>query len=33
MKEDAVIRNLILITIGLDTDYEGTVQYDNINLK
>lgn len=33
MKADAVITNLILITIGLETDYEGTVQYDNINLK
>jgi hypothetical protein len=32
MKADAVITNLILITIGLETDYEGTVQYDNINL-
>lgn len=32
MKIDASIRNVILITIGLKTDYSGTIQYDNINL-
>ena len=28
---DAVMRNLILITIGIDTAYQGTIAYDNIS--
>lgn len=30
---DAVMRNLILITIGLDSDYKGKVLYDNVSFK
>lgn len=33
MSEAASIRNLILITIGIDSDYRGSIAYDNINLR
>jgi hypothetical protein len=28
-----MVRNLILITIGIGTDYEGSIYYDNINFR
>lgn len=33
MKPDAVLRNLVLITIGLETDYSGIIAYDNITFE
>lgn len=30
---DAVMRNLILITIGLESDYQGKVLYDNVSFQ
>lgn len=33
LKPDAVLRNLILITIGAGADYEGVILYDNITFK
>lgn len=33
ISSDAIIRNLIFITVGEDTDYAGTIYYDNINLQ
>lgn len=33
LRPGAVMRNLIIITIGIDTDYEGLICYDNIAFK
>jgi endoglucanase len=33
IKPDAIIRNLILITIGADTDYNGRIFFDNITFN
>jgi hypothetical protein len=33
LKSGAMVRNLILITIGIGTDYEGSIYYDNINFR
>jgi endoglucanase len=33
LQPGAVVRNLILITVGIGTDYEGSVYYDNITFE
>ena len=31
--DNSVLRNLIFVTLGIDTDYKGTLYYDNINFR
>lgn len=33
MNANAVLRNLILITVGIETDYSGLIAYDNITFE
>ncbi len=31
--DNSVLRNLIFVTLGIDTDYKGALYYDNINFR
>lgn len=33
LNPNAIMRNLLLITIGINTDYKGVIYYDNINFQ